>query len=76
MWDGDIVIYNEETGHTQAFNSFGREIFEALLDSPLDEPEIHRRVAGAAGMLEDEAVAKRIAVTIGEFRRLNLIQPA
>ncbi len=73
-WDGEVVAYNDETGHTHHFMDLAAWILERLPGRPTTEDDL---VTAAASELELQAeadLASSIRNSLVLFRGLGLIE--
>ena len=75
-WDGEVVAYNDETGHTYQFMELSAWMLERLSGSVMTESDL---LAAAASELEPEgedSLASSIKSSLMLFQGLGLIEPA
>lgn len=76
-WDGEIVVFNEETGSTHLLNELAGEVLRLLVTSERGTT-IGALAAGFAGDATSADVPVRleaIAEALSEFARVGLARP-
>lgn len=75
-WDGEVVAYNDQTGHTHHFMDLAAWVLERLPSRPMTETDL---VAAAECELEPPPggdFAKPIKSSLVLFQGLGLIEPS
>jgi PqqD family protein of HPr-rel-A system len=75
-WDGEVVAYNDVTGHTHHFMELAAWIFERLSAQMMSEDDL---MAAATAELEpqtDSDLAISIRNSLGLFQGLGLLETA
>jgi PqqD family protein of HPr-rel-A system len=74
-WDGDFVVYHEQSGDTHFLNTLGARALERLGTCPMAVPELARALADefGAASTEEESVAAA-ADLVARFAELGLIE--
>lgn len=76
-WDDEAVVYNEASGSTHVLDSLAAEALRCLEeDAVRTSEELAERVAARLGIPHDAELQGTITRLIGEFERLDLIEPA
>lgn len=76
-WDGEVVVFNQNTGSTHLLNEIGGEVLRRLIAAERGET-----VKALAAALTDDPVGGEdagwrhaVAEVLSEFARLGLAQP-
>lgn len=76
-WDGEVVVFNQQTGSTHLLGEFGGEIFRRLVATARGatlEALAAEWTDNPSGT-EDASWSEAVAEVLSEFARIGLAQP-
>jgi len=73
-WDGEVVAYNDETGHTHHFMELAAWVFAQLQGHPMTEDDLVTVAASELELQADGNLGSSISSSLALFRRLGLIE--
>jgi PqqD family protein of HPr-rel-A system len=76
LWDGELVVFNLDSGNTHLLTPVAGQTLKVLIQGPADVQELSRRLAAQVELESDPELHRSIAVVIQQFEALGLIHPA
>jgi len=76
-WDGDVVVFNQDTGSTHLLGELGGEIFRRLVlaEHGVTVEALAVGLAGGEAEAADARLTGSVAEVLSSFARLGLAQP-
>ena len=76
-WDGEVVVFNQETGSTHLLGELEGEVLRLLVAAPRGATvqALDAGLTGAASGTEAAEWAPAVAQVLSDFARLGLAQP-
>jgi len=76
-WDGEVVVFNQNTGSTHLLNEIGGEVLRHLIaaDRGATVEALAAALTDDPGGVDDAGWTVAVAEVLSEFARLGLAQP-
>jgi PqqD family protein of HPr-rel-A system len=75
-WDGEVVAYNDVTGHTHHFMDLAAWTFERLSMGAMAETDLMAAAAGELALEPGSDLATSVRGSLALFHRLGLLEAA
>lgn len=73
-WDGEVVVYNDMTGHTHHFMELAAWVFEHLSARAMSEADLLAAAAAELELQSDSDLATSVENSLTLFRGLGLLE--
>lgn len=74
-WDGDYVLYHDQSGDTHFLNAVSARLVECLSDKPMTAGELVAQLEAEGFTDGDNAFPARLDALLIEFHELGLTEP-